>query len=136
MESMNQEELENLVSKLDSEIAKTGAQVRIEQYGGGPEETRVIATRSGYLRLGVEMMKAGLSPDRPGKSPGLIDVDIDYLLAGSEVQIDWWERPDSIPTEPASEPSRLIGVLILGLLISAAVLAIIGLFTVLRWFTA
>lgn len=47
-------------------------------------------------------------------APVAAGVHIGGWLTDSEVQIDWCERPDSIPTGAASEPSRPIGVLIPG----------------------
>ena len=55
---MTDSEIQETVRSLDSGISKDNARVLMKQYGGGPDESQIIATRNGFLRLGVELMKA------------------------------------------------------------------------------
>ena len=50
--------VQELVKELDRLVPRTDAVVVMDVYGGGPDESRVTATETGYLRLGIELLKA------------------------------------------------------------------------------
>lgn len=96
---MNDEEFAELVTRLEKEVTREGALVKLEQYGGGPDESRIIANCSGYMRLGIEFLKAAIAPysDKTGKQPFDIEVDLEYLLSeDSDVGFDWFQRGENL----------------------------------------
>ena len=71
---MNPEEIKRIIDELDRGLSKENAKVSIQMYGSDLEEAFIVATERGYLRLGVEFLKAGftpyVSPDKTmGKRP-------------------------------------------------------------------
>jgi hypothetical protein len=52
-----------------------------QQYGGGPDESRIVANRGGHLRLGIELMKGALAVPAGTHGPQNTPVDIEYLIS-------------------------------------------------------
>ena len=131
---MDKARIEQAIATLDREVPRDGARVKLRQYGGGPDEGQVIANEAGYLRLGVELLKAGLAPTLPGRDPYTVEADIQYLVTDdSDINFDLFERRD-IPEQSTGEPvSRLVPVLIFVAFMSVLALAVIGLVSVIRW---
>ena len=100
---MNQQQIQEAIDLLDSSIPREGARVKLHQYGGGPDEGQVIANEAGFLRLGIEFLKAAFAaPDSSGE-PNAVDVDIDYLVTeDSSINFHWFERRDLPSAEPTS----------------------------------
>jgi hypothetical protein len=135
---MNDERVLALVDELDAQVPREGALVRFEQYGGGPDESKVVANRAGYFRLGIEFLKGGLAPFNPGKNADLIEVEIEYLLdAESNISFDWFERTEQISRQPARNQSPLtqhvLGLTVAAVLITLLVCAAVGAWTILGW---
>jgi len=92
---MDRAQIESTIAALDARVPKEDARVMIQQYGGGPDECVIVANERGYLRLGIELLKAAYAPAVLGNNRDSISVDLDYLLMeGSEVRIDGFERRD------------------------------------------
>ncbi|MBI9077293.1 MAG: hypothetical protein JEZ02_17935 [Desulfatibacillum sp.] len=102
---LDTEKLIGLIQDLDHLVPREGAAVKLDQYGGGPDESRLAANRAGYLRLGIEFLKAAFAepvnysddpiPDKNGD--GQINVDLDYMiLRGTEIHFDWFERTENL----------------------------------------
>ena len=130
--------VKELIAALDAEVPREGAQVRLHQYGGGPDESQVQANPAGYLRLGIEFLKAAYSSPGDPKTPQAVQVELGYLLRpDSTINFDWCERRDDLG--PISSESYLTGFdrfvpyLIFAILAAGVLLAFIGLFTVVRW---
>jgi hypothetical protein len=133
---MQTDELNSIVNRLDHDISRENAKVTIQKYGGDLSEAFIVGTPNGYLRLGVEFLKAGLAPpDAPGESE--IDVDVEYLIDDdSDVRFDYFERMDqiTIKTYQRSYIDKLIPLVLLAIVGSVLVLAIVGLRTVIKAF--
>ena len=133
-------EIKRVVEELDKSILKDNAQVSLQKYGGDLDEAFIVATERGYLRLGVEFLKAGLAPYVPaekslGKRPYEIDVEIDYLITeDSDVHFDYFERSEDVTVKTYQESwvDRTIPVAILVAIISILVLAVVGLGAILK----
>ena len=125
------------IDVLDAEVPRTGARVRLHQYGGCPDEGQIVANETGYLRLGVEFLKAAFAPPGQNREPAGIKVDIAYLLTSdSSINFDWFERRQvPIPERPFST-SRFVPIIVIGGLAAFALLALIGVITVVRWLAA
>lgn len=131
---MNPDEIKRIVDELDRGISKENANVSIQMYGPDLDEAFIVATERGYLRLGVEFLKAGFTPylvaEKIRNRPHAIDVDIDYLLTEDSVHFDYFERSEDIKikTYQASWVDRVIPIALLGVIISVIGLAIVGFF--------
>lgn len=129
---MTDAEIHAIVGKLDRELPKDKAVVVMKMYGGGPDESQIIATRNGYLRLGVELLKAAIA----AKGDKGVPCDLSYLMhEDSDVGFDHFERPDEVKgnIRQLGRAPKWVPMLFVGLFIIAAVLAFIGLVTVVTW---
>ena len=137
---MNREKLKQIVEDLDKVISKENARVSMQKYGGDLDEAFIVATENGYLRLGVEFLKAGLAPyvnaeKAASRRPYSIDVDLDYLIQeDSDVQFDYFERTEDIKikTYNPSWVDRAIPIVMLAFLMSVLILAIAGAFAIVK----
>ena len=133
---MEIDELNSIVNRLDQDISRENAKVTIQKYGGDLDESFVVGTPNGYLRLGVEFLKAGLAPHASSENSA-VDVDVEYLIDDdSDVQFDYFERKDqlTVRTYQSSVVEKLIPLALLAVVGSVLVLAIIGLRTVIKAF--
>ncbi len=137
---MDLNEIGRIVNELDRGIVKENAKVSLQKYGSDLDEAFIVATERGYLRLGVEFLKAGLTPYRsPDKAmanrPYAIDVELDYLITeDSDVHFDYFERTEDIKIETYQESwvDRVIPVAVLGVIFSVLGLAIVGLVSIMK----
>jgi hypothetical protein len=141
MVTSSEERLRQLVDELDRLTPRDGACVRMEQYGGGPDEGRFVANQSGYLRFGIEFLKAGVAPQKttePSQWP--VAVDIKYLASDeSVIGFDVFVRDDTLELagrQQGRRASRLTGFA-LAIVFSAAciamlVFAVVGVVTVIH----
>jgi hypothetical protein len=129
------EDLNTLVEALDRAISREGARLRIP---GDPDGNETVGTQQGYLRLGVEFLKAGLKPRALGDSHDIphIPLDIDYLLTpDSSAPFDFCELVQEVEVlPPVREDLGCLGQLAVAV---AAVIGIgllaIGAMAVLSW---
>ena len=119
-------ELRELVDQLDRLVPKEGARLRLRS---DPDAT-TAGTQRGYLRLGIEMLRAALAPveaDQVNHRPQ-IPLAIDYLMtADSESPFEVCEVVDDPDGLPA--PVRKLGAVgqLMAALIAVVVLGLIGL---------
>ena len=99
-----------------------------------PESTLVRANRLGYLRLGVEFLKAADGPTTRGAGRDLVDVDLGYLT-GLEQHCYSFERREDVWGPMSAEESSSVVAGIVGSIIALLFLAslVVGAFTILRW---
>jgi hypothetical protein len=132
---MTEDELSSLIERLDREVPKVGALVKLHQYGGGPDECQVVANRAGYLRLGIEFLKGAFASSINPKEPSGVRVDVDYLITGdSSVNFDWFERREDLPERSTAPPTpgRIAAAVAVTFFLLLLVLSAVGLVTVLR----
>lgn len=128
---MDREEIKSTIEGLDSAIGKEGAVVLFDQYGGGPDESRIVANEAGYLRLGVEFLKSAYAEKDPNVDDGnSISVDLEYLITPeSDIGFDWFERSETIKTveeQKQSWKSQIFGFSIMAVFFGVIALAIYG----------
>lgn len=129
---MNRESLLSTIAAVDAATPKEGARVWIGPCGDGLDECKLLANEAGYLRLGIELLKAGVGPcdDRQR-----VDVDLEYLFEpDSPLELSSFERRE-FELPPRVEPAlgRFGPLLAAGLMIGVLVLALVGLVTVIGW---
>jgi hypothetical protein len=131
------DEIQRLVRRLDQLVERDGAVVKLEVYGGGPDETRITGTKHGYLRLGIEMLTAAYLPPRNADDPSSIGPEIAYLIhQDSTVVPNWFQRVDRIGPEelpPSSALERLVPALVTSAMLVILGLAVVGLVQTIRW---
>jgi hypothetical protein len=133
-----QERLQELVEELDTLVPREGALVRMVQYGGGPDESRMEGTRRGYQRLGIELLRGAVGPERDADEPS-ITVDLaEVLHPDSDIGFDEFLLVDeSGQAEPAAPKLDLGGwawmIGCVGTLLLLATAAVVGLVTMAGW---
>lgn len=134
MSGMNQlDEFADHVASLDQLVARDGAWIEFRQYGGGPDEGHIEGNVQGFRRLGIEFLKATIDSDHA------CHVDLEYLVSPeSTINFDSFAFAD-VQAE-TSESNRLFarllsfGCMLCGFV--CLVVFLIGLATILTWFTA
>ncbi len=138
-DNLNDPKIKKLIETLDSKIPRENATVKLVQYGGGPDESQIIANKAGYLRLGVELLKAAFAKQSDdSKDPNDIETSIDYLITDdSDISFDWFKRTEKIDEEiyKPSIADKIIPTGIILLIVLGIVCAIIGVVTVVGWLT-
>jgi hypothetical protein len=137
---MELDEIERIVDELDKRIPRESARVSLQKYGDESDEAFIVATERGYLRLGVEFLKAGFAPHVPaeknlGERPHEIYVDIDYLLTeDSDVHFNYFERREdlTVKTHEDSWVDRAVILGVLSAIVAVFVLAVVGLVAVVK----
>lgn len=128
---MNEARIKELVDELDSAIPKEGAQVSFRQYGGGPDESMIAGTRLGLLRVGVEMLRAGVK--EPPAEKGVRDLSAglrDLTHSESEYRFDYFEEK-SLPEDRAADAknartAKAIGIGLLAVVVVTLLFAFYG----------
>jgi hypothetical protein len=140
MDEEQEQRVREMVWELDAIVPRDGAQVRMVQYGGGPDESRMVGTRRGYLRLGIELIKAALAKpvQAGGQGDDRLGVDLDYLtVPGSDVRFDEFllsQDParDAVNDKPGID-DRLWGIGCVAALLLVTALLLVGLGTIAHW---
>jgi len=121
---MSEQNLKNLIEQVDMESTNKNARVRFIQYGGGTDEMMIEATKNGFVRLGLFMLKAAYANDKEEQKKiasgiaGMITTD-------SDCYFDWFERKDSIEEKhflPSSNFSDYFAIFIFIIIIGVIVL--------------
>lgn len=102
LQRMDDKEIREIADKLDAQVPRENAAVRMEQYGG-PGENRIVANRLGYLRLGIEFLKAAIAQpmeveeNKKNDEPDEVDIDLDYMATeDSEITFEWFQRTEDL----------------------------------------
>ena len=128
--------IKSLVDQLDVLVPREGACVRLEQIGGGPDESRFVGSERGFMRFGIEFLKGGLAQSEGDGAGGKeVPVDLDYLLSDeSDVGFQWFVRDENLLSPEVEGRRDLFGLALLLGFVLLAVLTVIGLVTVVVWF--
>jgi hypothetical protein len=139
---LSADRIRTLVAELDSEVPREGAFARLVQYGGGPDEAYLVANERGYLRLGIEFLRAAIAPttaDAASTRGRVLDIDLDYVLdPDSDVGIDYLERREDLgrsvrSREPMGWPQRFRFAIIALVVLAAVAVWLIGFVAIARW---
>ena len=101
---------------LDHLVPRTDAVVVMNVYGG-PDESQITATETGYLRLGIELLKAPSALHFVDGRDIQLDVSLEGLVSEESdinfylFHLDDTLRPDTPAAPPAKPPwsDRVIG---------------------------
>jgi len=75
---MDKVEMSDLINSLDSAVPKENSHFAIYTYGGGTDESFTQGNSNGYLRFGIEFLKAGLIALDDKKDE--TDAELGYLI--------------------------------------------------------
>ena len=137
---MNDDKLKKTIKELDESVSKDDAVVQFDIYGGGADEGFIQANQKGYLRLGIEFLKAAFAPKKSDKkTKNIIDSGIQSLTSDeSPIRFDWLERKESISPPISSKPGGFkdaISLLGCGIVIFIVMfIFILGITTMVGWF--
>ncbi len=93
---MTDDEIKKWVETLDESIPKDGAKVLIEYAAKGCE---VTANRAGYLRLGIEILKAAIVPLGDGRM--FTPISIEYLTSWQKAgAVERFSRREDMEVTP------------------------------------
>ena len=127
-----------LVAELDQGVSKNGAVIRLVEPQRAPDKSKIVGNRLGYLRLGVELLKAGLAPEPADKAgePFKIDVDLRYVIdPDSDVIFREFELRTDLTAANVYEETVASKVAVVGCLIfcvALVVLAVVALVSLFR----
>jgi hypothetical protein len=136
MDDIEREQVRRLVEELDRRVPREGAAVRLDHYGGEPVECGFVGTRNGYLRYGVELLKAGLAEPEQGLGPAFdVEPELEYLLSPeSEVAIQEFVRDEELKPLPAGKRGGTAVGLVLGLgCLFVLACLVVGFVTIAGW---
>lgn len=98
--------VQELVEELDRLVPRTDAVVVMSVYGGGCDESQITATENGYLRLGIEMLKAPSALRFVDGRDIQLDVNLESLVSEQSdisfhlFHLDDTLNPDAAPAAP------------------------------------
>jgi hypothetical protein len=126
--------IQSLVQQLDAAVPREG---HVEVLGSAydDESQRLRANRLGYLRLGVELLKAAYAQPPNAERPERVEVDVEYLTGLENCMFHFERCEDEDVWRPVySEPPGALSQIAKG----AVILVLVGTFltgalTIFRW---
>jgi hypothetical protein len=137
---MDDLQIQQIVRELEAAVTKDDAKLFID-YSGGPDEREgdceVIANRKGYLRAGIELLKAGVFPLGPERM--FVPIDLGYLNFVGGLKVGRLTRREDVEAELPTKPKNSIGAKLaaggcFAVFVFLAVCTVVGFFHVLEWF--
>lgn len=134
--------VQKLVEELDTLVPHTDAVVVMDVYGGGCDESQITATENGYLRLGIELLKAPSALRFIDGRDVQLDVNLEGLVSEQSdinfhlFHLDDTLKPDAVPVAiQAKQPwqDQVIGA---GCVLSSVLLIYVfgvGFITIAHW---
>lgn len=134
---MNGEKIRGLIEELDSFVPTEDKAVRLVLLDEHESNVLVEGTRAGYIRLGVELVKAAVAGEEP--APGgasFLRVDVAPMLADdSDLSLDTFLLVDEIGQrgETKTETPDIVIIPIIAALVAVLALVVVGGITVIKW---
>ncbi len=123
---MNEENIKNIVEKIDMETTNYNARVRFIQYGGGSDEMMIEATKNGFVRLGLLMLKAAYANDKEEQKKISSDM-AEMITPDSDCCFDWIERKEQIKEDKFPPESRITEYFALSIFVMLVAVIVLGL---------
>jgi hypothetical protein len=119
--------LNSLLAELESRVPNYGAKVRLD-YG------MIVANRAGFLRLGTEFLRAGLSPT-PETEGTKLPIDFGDLIHddSSESSLELYLTDDLSRLPGNAKTGSVAGCACLAFVLAMFAFTIIGLVNVIGW---
>ncbi len=132
---MDDSEIQERVNELDAGITKDDAKLLI-YYEEEGQSCEIIGNRKGYLRAGVEMLKAAITPLGPNEF--ITPLDLNYLIGQRSLIVKRVIRQEDVeaalpPLQSKSWKTNAIGIGCLAIVIFGIICALMGLDDVFTW---
>jgi len=98
---MDDIKVKKCIAEIDLGAGKENARVLLTRYGGGTDEMMIVATKNGFIRFGLLIMKAAFADEYQEKKEIASRID-DLISPESDCCFDWIELRENIE-EPQSE---------------------------------
>jgi len=137
---MDDSQTRRIADELDAAVTKDEAKLLID-YSGGPDEREgnceVIANRKGYLRAGIELLKAGVFPLEPERM--FVPIDLGYLTSVGGLKVGRLTRREDVEAELPPKLKNSIGAKFaaggcFAFFMFLVVCTVVGFFHVFSWF--
>ena len=125
-----------LIEELDRIIPAEDASIVFRQYGGGPDESAIFGSRSGLLRAGIALLRAGVGPASEKKETRELSALRQITSRESQYFFDYFEEQD-LPEDFEKEMrgNRLAKIFGCVLLATAIFLSGFAIYGIIRLFT-
>lgn len=134
---MSNQELEEIIQKLESLNKEEDAFFGVYQYGGAPDESYIKGNKEGLIRFAKELLKSSAKKvDLENKTYYTLE-DNDWIDGMSDVYIDYIEVVDSttyfksIENNNQSHSGIAFGCLFFAVVILTVF--VIGIITIIKW---
>ena len=118
---MNEEKIKKIIEDIDIESANHNAKIKLVQYGG-VDEIGFEATKNGFVRFGLLILKMAYTKDK--KEQRKIVSDIAQIVSNdSDYYFSWLELKEQIEDNDSSYKSSITDYI--GIFITFILLAII-----------
>jgi hypothetical protein len=134
---MDDDEIRRRADELDAAIAKDDGQFLIYCEDFDEQRVEFVGNRKGYLRVGIEMIRAAISPLGPNKS--ITPISIDYLIRSSRsLSVTRLTRQEDVesalpPLKKHTWKHKAAGIVCITVVILLAVCTFIGIGQVGVW---
>src|SRR5450631_2670511 len=134
---MDEEDIRRRVDELDASVNREGARFLIYCEHPEPDSCELIANRQGYLRAGIELLRAAIAPLAPGDS--ITPIKIDYLIGYERsLQVKRLTRQEDVyaglpPLKKNSWKDKAVGIGCLVLVVFFAICGFMGVGQVFSW---
>jgi|HubBroStandDraft_5_1064220.scaffolds.fasta_scaffold1143250_1 hypothetical protein len=132
---MDDSDIEERVNELDAAVTKNDAKLLI-YYEEEGQSCEFIGNRNGYLRAGIEMLRAAITPLGPNEF--ITPLDLNYLIGQRSLIVKRMIRREDVeaalpPLRNNSWKTNAIGIGCMGIVIFGVICAFMGLDDVITW---
>jgi hypothetical protein len=134
---MDDDEIKRRVDELDAAVSKDDAQFLIYCEDFDQQSVELIGNRSGYLRVGIEMLRAAVASLGPNES--ITPIDVNYLIRSPRsLHVKRLTRQEDVeaalpPLRKHAWKDKAVGIGCLTVIVFLAVCAFIGIGQVGVW---
>ena len=119
-------EIRRLVTALNTLVSAPEESVRLQQLGGGPDESGIEATQEGALKLGVIILNAALEDDSFLRAENF-NLGLRSLLTDdSDVGFDRFDRRDELKVSRNDGTRKRLSVFLMIVIAGMLCLALVG----------
>jgi hypothetical protein len=132
---MDDSEIQDRLNELDAGISKDDAKLLIS-YNEGAAFCDLIANRKGFLRAGIEMLRAAVAP--LGLDESVTPIDLNYLIGDKGLFVRRLIRRDNVEPEilqpkKRSWKSKAAGFGCLAIIVCLMICALVGIAQLAVW---
>ena len=127
---MDEARIKELIEELDRAIPESDAQVSFRQYGGGPDECKIVGSQAGLMRAGIELLRTSVRPPKEEKGTRDLSAFRAVIHTESEFFFDYFEEKplpeDRAAEEENAKTAKVIGIGVLAVVVLTLLFAFYG----------